>query len=456
MVSNVSVSTAFMTSSQFQDFNSSSGPVSNSIAHNNARSVNRTLTVGPGPYDVLVYAYDRTANVTLMMAISPSNPFEFGPVSPPEPSGIASYGLTNESGIDSPYAVSSTDVVGLASISSMEAYNSTAGSIGANPSGATLQLNSVLVVNEKGGGTQVYWCQNSPDFVTSARQVALADNVWNYSASGYLSNDSITSEGGGGYVSTFQQNGQTEYYYAPGETNSSYSLPLGMVLLINATAEPGTGALVQFGAWMTGGVLGGPGTDWFDNVTIHDPSVTSASFVTTGMYSDPIATFYDTELVFAGEGNGEATNFTQLSASLGLFYANGTSHSLTAFPSYFSFGQDTAEAADNLRMQYLGYGEAGVSVGAPNYAYLGSASGNYSLADVEGSLGFPAGSSSLSTTTASSSTPGGTTTTSSQTGASTGSGEGIPELPYQAFATTAVIVMLLSAYVLVRRRSAPG
>lgn len=453
LASSARISIAFMTSSQFQAFNSSNGPVSNSIVYNNASSASRTLTVGQGYYDILVYAYDRTANATLTLTISPSNPFEFGPLPPPEPSGIVSYGLTNQSGVDTPYTVSSTDVVGLASISSMEAYNSTAGSVSANPSGATLQLNSLLVVNERGGGTQVYWCQDTPDFVTSAHQVALADNVWNYSLSGFLSNDSVTSQGGGGYVSTFQQDGQTEYYYAFEQSNSSYALPLGVVLLINATAQPGTGVMVQFGASLTGGVLGRPGTLWFDNVTIHDPSVTSSYFQTTGNYSDPYSTFYDAELVFAGEGNGEATSFAQLDASLGLFYANGTSHSLTAFPSYFSFGQDTAEAADNLMMRYLGNGEAGVSVGTPNYVYLGSASGNYSLAGIEGSLGFPEspGSSFTTATTPSSSGSGGTTTASSQSTA--GLGNGIPEFPYQGLAVVVAIAILLVSYILVRRRS---
>ena len=241
LVSNSSVSTAFMTSAQFQDFNSSNGPVSNSITYDNGTSADQTLRLEAGSYEVLVYAYGTTANASLDLTVFPNNPLSFGRLMPPESSGIASYGITNQSGVDAPYSIASTDVIGVASISSISAYNSTAESAGQNPSGATLQLNSVLVVEENGSGTQVYWCQNTPDFVTSASEVAFSDNVWNYSASGFLSNDSITSEGGGGYVSTVQQNGTTQYYYAYVESNSSYSLPLGMVLLINATAEPGRG-----------------------------------------------------------------------------------------------------------------------------------------------------------------------------------------------------------------------
>jgi len=441
--SNASISTAFMTEGQFQDFNSSNGLISNSITYQNGTSCTRTLRVSTGSYDVLVYAYGQTANSTLDLTVLPNNPLSFGALPPPEPLGIVSYGLTNKSGIDAPYTVASTDVIGVADISSISAYNSTAESVGQNPSGVTLQLNSVLIVNEKGGATQVYWCQNTPDFVTSASQVALADNVWNYSASGSLSNDSIVSEGGGGYVSTFQQNGNTEYFYAYGESNSSYSLPLGVVLLINATAEPGTGVLVQFGTRLTGDTLGAkPGTDWFDNVTINDPSATTAYFFTAGNSTTPLDTFYDAELVFGGEGGGEATNFTQLTATLGLFYANGTSSVMNAFPSYFSFGQDTAESADNLQVGYLGSGSARVSVGTPNYDYLGAASGSLSLSSVESTLA-----AGLTTTSTTTSVPPSSTTT----GTTTGGGAGIPVFPFQVVAASAFVALVLLSYVAARR-----
>lgn len=450
LVSNTSVSTAFMTSAQLQSFNSSNGVVSNSIAYLNGTSSSQTLRVAVGYYDVVVYAYGSSANASLGLGVLPNNPLSFGSLLPPEPSGIASYGLSNQSGIDAPYAVVSTDVIGVAAISSIRAYNATAESAGANPSGATLQLNSVLVVKESGGETQVYWCQNTPDFVTSASQVAFSDNVWNYSVSGFLSNDSITSEGGGGYVSTFQQNGNMEYFYAYEGSNSSYSLPVGMVLLINATAEPGAGVLVQFGVEATGGTQGTPPmSDWFDNVTIHDPAVTSAYFFTAGNYTTPINTFYDTELVFGGEGGGEATSFTQLGATLGLFYANGTSDKISAFPSYFSFGMDTAESADNLMVRYLGNGGASVSTGTPNYDYLGAAAGSYSLSSVENSLRI--GNSTTTTSTSMTSTAGGTTTSS---GASSTTAGGIPMFPYEMAAAVVFVTFVLVSYFAVRRRFA--
>jgi hypothetical protein len=450
MTSNASITTALMTDAQLQDFSDNNGPVSNSLTYEAGTNVSRTLRVGPGDYDVLLYANGGTANVTLSVSVSPNNPLAYGALGPPQPTGISSFGLTNESGVDAPYAIASTDVVGLASISSMGALNSSAGSVGANPSGVTIQLNSMLVVDEGGDWSQVYWCQNTPDFVTATSQVALADNVWNSSATGLLSNDSVTSQGGGGYVSTFQQSGATQYFYAYEETNSTYSLPLGVVLLMNATAEPGTGVLVQFGARLTGDVLGVQGTDWFDNVTIHDQGATRAYFETDGNYSTPIGSYYDTELVFAGEGNGESTSFTSMAASLGMYYANGTSGLMSAFPTYFDFGQDTAEAADNLKVNYLGNGEARVSMGTPDYDYLGSASGAFSLPSAESVLGFPGYTNGTSTATTS-------TSLGSQSRTSLiPPPNGVPEFPYQLATAAAFVALIAVSYIFVRWRSSLG
>ena len=127
--------------------------------------------------------------------------------------------------------------------------------------------------------------------------------------------------------------------------------------------------------------------DWFDNVTIRDPTVSSAYFYVSGNNTTPEGTFYDTEFVFGGENDGEATSFTQMSASMQLFYDNSTDGTLTYFPSYYSFGQDTAESADNLHVSYSGNGVAQVSPGGVNYVYLGRASGSSSLSQLAASSG---------------------------------------------------------------------
>ena len=70
----------------------------------------------------------------------------------------------------------------------------------------------------------------------------------------------------------------------------------------------------------------------------------------------------------------EPAFFTQFSATLGLFYQNGTSGVLSSFPSYYDFSGDTGEAAVDLVVNYAN-GIANVQMGInPNYVYLGNAS----------------------------------------------------------------------------------
>jgi len=377
--SNVTITTAFMSSSQFSNFNNTGSGISNSVFIRNTTSSQDTVRVSKGDYFLVFNAYDGNANVTFNYDLYPNSPYLSGPLTSPEPSGIASFGLDNQSGNVTPYSVAAHEVVGVADIYSLLAHNSTADLANSTVSGATLQLNSVLVVNEEGGTQQVYWAQNTPDLVTSASQVAYGDNVWNYSVSGFLSNATITSSNGG-YAYSFSQSGATQYNYALELSNSSYALPLDLALAINETVAPGQGVVVQMGAQvLRNGSDLATSMDWFDNVTIHDPTIQSAYFYVSGNNTTPEGTFYDTELVFGGENSGESTDFNQMSASMQLLYNNSTNGVLTYFPSYYSFAQDTAEAADNLHVSYSGNGVVQVSPGGVDYVYLGSASGTSSM-----------------------------------------------------------------------------
>jgi thermopsin len=383
--SNVTVTTAFMTASQFSSFNNTQGDISDSVYVQNGTASQGTERVPKGDYFLVFYAYQGNANVTYNYDLYPNSPYGAGPVVPPEPTGIATFGLDNDSGDVTPYDVSAHEVVGVADISSLLANNSTAQLANSTVSGATLQLNSVVVVNEKGGTQEVYWVQNTPDFVTSASQVAYGDNVWNYSVSGLLSNATITSSNGG-LAYSYVQSGEAQYYYSLELSNSTYVLPLDLALAINETLYPGLGVVVQMGAQeLRNGSASATPMDWFDNVTIHDPTASSAYFYVSGNSTTPEGTFYDTEFVFGGENDGEATSFSQMGASMQLFYDNSSDGVLSYFPSYYGFGQDTAESADNLHVSYSGNGVALVSPGSVNYAYLGSASGTSSLSQLAAS-----------------------------------------------------------------------
>src|SRR5208283_1478661 len=318
--SNVSVSTALMNSPEFTAFNETQSGIVNSLFLQNGTSAQDTQQLAKGDYYLVFLGYSDNANVTFNWSLYPNSPLQTGPLTPPEPTGIASFGLSTSSGVVTPYNIESNEVVGVAEISSLLAHNSTASWTNSTVSGTTLQLNTVLVVNELNGTQQVYWVQNTPDFVTSAYQVSDVSNVWNYSVSGFLSNTTITSSMGG-YAYSFVQNGYTQYFYADGTSNSTYALPLDIALMLNETVDPGVGVIVQTGTQiLRNGTALASAADWFDNVTIHDPTATSAYYLVSGNNTTPIDTYFDTELVFVGEANGESTSFTQMSASLQLFY----------------------------------------------------------------------------------------------------------------------------------------
>jgi len=406
--SNVSISTALMNLQQFNTFNNSNtADVSNAIVDRNGTTDNEDVHVSAGTYYLVFfdYAQSGTANVTFSYQAYPVTPFVYGPLIPPIPTGIASFGINNGSGNAIPYEIKTSSVVGVANISAIQAYNSSAPSLNNTVSGATLQLNAMLVVNQN--RTQyVYWAQDTPDFVTNTTQVSYNDNFWNNTnQAGFLSNQSVTSPNGNSVYLT-NVNGTSQYYYGTGTNNFTYVEPFNIRLLMNESVLSRS-VLLQIGAQV---LRNGTQTSiepifWFDNITINDPGVQNAYFYVSGNDSTPVGTFYDAELVFAGESNAEATNFTQMDSTLGLYYLNASSNGLSAFPTYYSFGLDTAEATYNLHVQYAENGVARVTVGSPNYIYL--TTGSISITSLSTSSAQLSSSVSLASSSSTSSQVGG-------------------------------------------------
>lgn len=374
------ISIAFMNSSQLGSFRyGQNDPISNSIIYTNGTVFNQEVNVSPGRYYLVFYAYAFGAIVNYGYLVYPNTPFSYGALQPLQPTGIASFGINNDSGYATTYEIMSNEVAGIANISSLLADNPNAPSYGDNVAGATLQLNINLVIQRSNGRTNVYWVQNTPDFVTSVNTVALTDNIWNNSDMiGRLTNESVTSSNSanGGAVYTSVSRDQTTYAYIFDENNMTYKLPFSFALVANESVLKGEGVLVQLGYRLfQNGSLVKTSTYWYDNITIHEPEVTSAYFEVSGNATTPVANFYDAELVFAGEGNLEPTQFVNMSASLGLFYKNATTGDFVAYPSYYSFGGDTGETAGGVNIGYTN-GIAYLKVGSSNYVYLGNASLN--------------------------------------------------------------------------------
>jgi thermopsin len=379
VTSDYPISVALMNPDQLSSFsNVANDPVSNSITYQNGTNIVNDIQIPLGQYFLVFYAYSQRAQVQFGYNLFPNTPYSYGAVSSPQPSGIASFGINNDSGTASPYEIKTNQIVGLANISSILANNPNAPSIGDNVAGATLQLNANLVVNLTDGLQNVYWVQNTPDFVTSVNQVALTDNLWNSTdISGVMSNQSVVSpnysNGGAVYISTSQ--GSNSYAYLYSANNVTYATPFSFALVENESVQSGKGVLVQLGFRMlqNGSSISSSKTNWFDNITINLPDVKSAYFDVAGNATTPIGSFYDAELVFAGEGNFESTQFLNMSSSLGLFYQDQITGKVVSFPSYYSFGGDTGEASSNLTVAYSN-GIAYLTVGNPNYVYLGKSS----------------------------------------------------------------------------------
>ena len=196
------------------------------------------------------------------------------------------------------------------------------------------------------------------------------NNVLNITGDGaQFTNQSIL---GTGTTSVDNHDGALQTYYGNYDSNYTYAytLPQAWVLYMNETVEQGRGVLISMGVR----ALDGPSPDkitWYDKITIVDPGVASADFTVNGREYTPagadtsIGSFFDAELVFGGGAGGQAATYS-LDASLALFYWDQT---LRPFPSLYTFGDDTAEAAFNIEVT-IGNGVATAQSGTPYYGIL--------------------------------------------------------------------------------------
>ncbi|AEE94830.1 thermopsin [Acidianus hospitalis W1] len=278
-------------------------------------------------------------------------------LSTPSSEGIASYGILNETKTTKPYLIKTTSILGKFNISCILAYNYSQNLV--PPCSASLQLNVVLKTC-----SQVYWLQNVLEFLTLKHEFKLADDILNITCiDSTLSNYSITSLNG--YVTMVNQSGKIEYYYGNYYCQSElkYCLPLCGYLVTNVSLEK-CGILVSFAVIF---IKNGSSTCYkeivFDNVLIHG-KFRFAYILVCGKHYTPIGSYYDAELVFGGGGNGEITKFCKLNATLWLFYLKKNTY--VTFPNYFTFGEDTAEKAVNITVNFCKY-YAKLTTGKENF-----------------------------------------------------------------------------------------
>ncbi len=285
--------------------------------------------------------------LSILNGASPAlvNPLGALNFSSPVPVGIVSYGLYNISNDSGAYRIETNSIVGFARIDSIHAYNA---SPPANTSAtsASLQLNVVLNITATNGNRFSYWIQDVADLNTSNMTYAIGDNIWNMTGlNASVTNGTVSAMGSSVPIGSGSSPNATFYVFFP-NTTVSYSYPLYFIPVVSVKLAGGR-PFLQIGYQQTNGT-----ETFYDNVTFNI-SAASAHFLVTPYHLTPApangtaqGNFYDAELVFGGEANGESSTFSNTSALLWIGYSdNGI---LTPFPAVADFGSDTVESATGL------------------------------------------------------------------------------------------------------------
>jgi len=270
----------------------------------------------PGNYTVVIYPTPNLQYIPLVYA------WRYYSLS--LPIGIASFPRS---------PIITGGVEGYFEVSAISAYNPNGESQYNVPnSGASLQLNAVVVVELANGQKQYYWVQDIISFITDRDEFHIWDNVWNYTTwPSVLSSQAIT---GNGEVYLYKQTNSQYYYY--GTPFNTYTLPMSSYLIMRAYPVDGS-VRIDFGY-----ELGSGGVVWYDHVTIMPYEPVINAYFEVGAQMTSTYTPMDAELVFTGYANYEWTNITNISAELRLYYWNGSAW--LPLPSDYDFGVYTGEA----------------------------------------------------------------------------------------------------------------
>ncbi|WP_338602908.1 thermopsin family protease [Sulfolobus tengchongensis] len=249
-------------------------------------------------------------------------------------------------------------ILGFVDVHSLLAYNS---SFSQCPYGASVQLNVILQVNTT-TTTYYYWLQDVADFSTNSSVMNFVDNVWNSTA--YLANITQIKGQGSVYNSTYYINGKpiNVSFYAASTYIMPYKLPYIFYLLINESYNS-SGVIVNFGYLIirNGSEIYPPNLVFYDTVFIPVKGIVSASIIVNDSYTG--WDLKDAELVWGGVFGGEKTSFLNMSSFLALYYSQNDHWK--SFNLVYTYGNDTAEAADNLHVN-ITFDLAYVTTGTPN------------------------------------------------------------------------------------------
>lgn len=282
----------------------------------------------------------------------------------PAPMGIGDFGLVNTTGTQVGTVTRTSSVMGTATLNSMNPFYL----LDDGPASVTFQLNTVATnVTVQNSSTGQFWLQDVPFYSARTGQLAMLDNVWNFS-----------SYGAGLPAGTLVGNGTlvapTYYYdYAPiGVITMPFTVQLYNNVSVTAPANSPFNAysttvrfgynVIKAGASVSSGVFD---TVYFNSTQKTAPAVAPMNEINgqqCSLYASPTSSFcllLDAELMIGGPGGGSTAVLNGINATMSLGLWNATSSTYNNAPSAYDFGTDTGETS-------VGVGEWWTNTGTVN------------------------------------------------------------------------------------------
>lgn len=253
----------------------------------------------------------------------------------PAPMGIVDYGIgPNGNGL----YFNSTSFTGIVNITDLKTYNA---SIASCPNNMGIQLNLILSF-DNAGTNYSYWVQNVAMLNTSSHNVAIIDNIWNFtSPTSEMHNSTIC---GNGKVHSF---GSEKFYY-DAANNGTFS-PFNYSHLELRSISYASGGYPHIhmeynngSGWVTYDKL---------NFTFATNVSSNYNFIVNGSESNaPNGLPVDAGFILGGPGNGTKTKIVDANLTMALEYWNGNNYQ--AVSDTYNHGSDTAEGVCNASIVY--------------------------------------------------------------------------------------------------------
>lgn len=259
--------------------------------------------------------------------------------SSPAPYGIGEFGLNNESGVITPYVLSTPSVEANFSTAHLSGYSPDLSS----PDEWGVQLNAVLnnvtILGTKG---DQFWTQNVFSYSPSLGAIEFVSNIWNLSnPTAYLSCNSFYEAGG---------------YCVPGVYYYDYTslIPVSpafqVQLYLNSTLIGGRDAVFfNYSVTSTLGTTSGE-LDYaiFNSLApgANPASTVTPAYEANGFQYNPFGLPDDFEVILGGPGGGSNFDVFESEATyMSLAYWNASEHEYLTVPSAYNVGGDTGETS---------------------------------------------------------------------------------------------------------------